>query len=204
MIFVGAKTIVTPAARDAAKEYNIKLIVNEEPEQIEENNKVSKKQIGSIVKNIDLTQLSSNIHPDLIEKIVVEVISNLKKTKKLPELVKDVDPCGLRLIRGDSVYLENFNTGNSQDNIKLKELFDLKESPYLSSGFIEIENTVYDFEFKRDEICYVLEGNFRCIVNGNKYSVKAGDVLYIPANSKITFSVEDKVKYFFVNSLQSF
>jgi ethanolamine utilization protein EutQ len=197
-ICIGSKTIITPAARDAASEYNITFVMNEESQQVEENKKYTREQIESLVKSIDTKHLSPNIDPALIEKIVAEVMANLKKNLEPPEIVKEVDPCGLRLVRGDSVYLEAFNTGNSQDKIKIRELLNLKESPHMSTGFLELENSVFTTRSKGDEICYIIEGTLECTVNGNRYLGRAGDVLYIPDNSPIKYSTPEKVRYFYV------
>lgn len=199
IIYVGVKTIITPAARDLANENNIQFSISEKKaEQIPETNKFSREQIEALVKNIDTTHLSANVNPDLIEKIVAEVMANLKKNNKPREMVKEADPCGLRLVRGDSVYLETFNTGKPEDQIKIRELFNLRECPKMSTGFMEIKNTVFDCKVKGDEICYIIQGTLECTVNGNRYLVQTGDVLYVPANSQVKYSALEKVKYFYV------
>lgn len=198
IIYVGPKTIITPSARDEANEYNIQFMVQEESQKVPVNSQFSREQIESLVKNVDTTQLSTNLSPALLEKIVSEVMCHLKKNNKPPEPVKEADPCGLRLVRGDSVYLETLNTGHPQDKVKIRELFNLKESPNMSTGFMEIENTVFDCDVKGDEICYIIQGTLECTVNGNSYLGHAGDVLYIPANSKVKYAAFEKVKYFYV------
>ncbi|KJS86619.1 MAG: hypothetical protein JM58_06600 [Peptococcaceae bacterium BICA1-8] len=197
-ICVGAKSIITPAARDAANEYKIQFLVTEEPAQVRGDNKFSREQIENVIKSIDTTHLSANINSDFIEKIVGEVMASLTKCKQPPEMVKEADPCGLRLVRGNTVSLENFNTGNSQDKVKIKELLNLKESPNMSTGFMEIENTAFDCDIKGDEVCYIIQGALECTVNGNRYLGQAGDVLYLPANSKVRYSAPEKAKYFYV------
>ncbi|MFZ5945689.1 MAG: cupin domain-containing protein [Bacillota bacterium] len=197
-IRVGAKSIITPAARDAANEYNIQFVVCGEQEQAKGSTQYSREQIQQVVKSIDITNLSPNINPDFIEKIVAEVMATVGKCQKPPEMVKKADPCGLRLVSGNSVYLESFNTGKPQDKVRIRELFNLKESPNMSTGFMEIENTTFECDTKGDEICYIIQGTLECTVNGNSYIGQAGDVLYLPANVKIRYSARDKAKYFYV------
>ncbi|MFZ7101276.1 MAG: cupin domain-containing protein [Peptococcaceae bacterium] len=197
-VYVGAQCIITPAARDAANDYQIRLITTEEPVRTAGEERFPREQIENLVRGIDTSNLSAAVSPQLIEHIVGEVMQTLAKCKQPGELVKEADPCGLRLIRGNSVHLENFNTGNPRDQVKIKELLNLKESPNLSTGFMELENTVFDWSLKGDEICYIMEGALECTVNGNRYTGQAGDVLYLPENSQVRYSAREKTRYFYV------
>lgn len=196
-IYVNPQCIITPAARDAANECKINIIVNTERKIVGAETKYSRNQVENLIKNIDTTHLK-NVNPALIKKIVGEVMATLIKSQQPPQIEKEADPCGLRLVRGDSVYLENFNTGNPQDDVKIKEILNLKESPNMSTGFMELDNTSFDCDIKGDEVCYIIGGTLECTVNGNKYLGKAGDVLFVPANSKVKYSTQDKVKFFYV------
>lgn len=200
-IFIDTNTIITPAAKDAANESRIRFVVKEDSEKVhqtQKNNGISMEQVEALVKDIDTTHFSAKINPELVQKIVIEVMANLEKCKRSPEIIKLADPSGLRIVRGESVKLETFNTGIPQDNIKIKELLTLRESPNMSTGFMEMEQTVCEFNNKGEEISYIIQGTLECTINGNKYLARAGDVLYVPANSKVSYSAHEKVKYFYV------
>ena len=142
----------------------------------------------------------SHLDPAIIAQIVGEVIACLALSKQPSQLIKEVDPCGLRLARGDSVVLENYDTGNPQDKVKIKELFNSRESSNVSAGFMTLEATSYSTHIKHDELNYIIDGTLECSVNGKKYIGKPGDTLFIPADTKVTFSTSYNVRLFYVTS----
>jgi ethanolamine utilization protein EutQ len=64
------------------------------------------------------------------------------------------------------------------------------------AGIMELKDTPLHWETKSDEIKYVLEGVLELVINNKKYIGKQGDMLYIPANTKVIF--------FLLRSKQSF
>lgn len=176
--YVQADSIITPSAKDTAKDLGIQIIVGSAP---------------SLVP-------SSPLDPAIVAKIVGEVMACLNLSKQPPQLVKEVDPCGLRLARGDSVVLEKHDTGNPQDKVKIKELFNSRESSNVSAGFMTLEATSYSTHIKHDELHYIIDGTLECSVNGKTYSCEPGDTLFIPADTKVTFSTSHNVRLLYVAS----
>ncbi|MBS3969209.1 MAG: cupin domain-containing protein [Clostridia bacterium] len=197
-MYIDANTIVTPAARDAAGERGIKIVVGAPPEKISEKHQRNEAGVSTKITETVKQNVSGSVDPALIAKIVGEVIKSLNQSPKPPQLVKEADPSGLRLVKGNSVVLENFNTGDPSHNVKIKEILSIKESPNMATGFMSMENTTFDWHLTYDEIDYIVEGTLEFIVNGKKYTGTAGDVFFIPADTKVTFSAPDKVKFFFV------
>jgi ethanolamine utilization protein EutQ len=192
-IYIDENTIITPAARDMANEREIKFVCSNEQTVnscIETVEKQLKQSSNSIEKSV--------IDQNLIAKIVGEVMKNLGSGNQPSQLVKEADRSGLRLVKGDTVVLERFNTGNPSHKVKIKEILNTKESPNMATGFMELEDTSFSWELKYDEIDYIIDGTLEFIVDGRKYTGTSGDVFFIPANTKVTFSTPDKVKFFFV------
>lgn len=181
-LYTGPGTIVTPAARDMAAELG--LTIQTEPHEPPEG--------------IDTVSKLNEISPSLISMIVREVMASLPDLQQKPEMVKEEDPGGLRLVRGNSVKCEPFNTGNPRDKVGLKEILTLRESPDMGVGFMTVEESAFSWDLKYEEVDYVVEGTLEITVNGKTYRGKAGDVFYIPRDTTVTFSSPDQARFFFV------
>jgi len=192
-------TIITPAARDLVYELGMTL-------QTGTSNNMSK-SAGSAVQE-ELNGAAGNsqaakpdvISPELIAKIVKEVVAampGLGQTRE-PEMVKEEDPSGVRLVKGNTVKCDPFNTGNPRDKVGIKEILTIKESPNMCTGFMTVEDSAFSWDLTYDEMDYVIDGTLDIIVNGKTYRGTAGDVFYIPRNTTVTFSSPDNAKFFFV------
>jgi len=198
ILYLEPGTIVTPAAKDAAAEWGISLREGPAPVENEDSCSQSDCQEDLLMgceKPMD-EKVVSCVDPSMISRIVLEVVAGLSHTKG--EMKKEEDPSGLRLIRGKSVECETFNTGNPQDKVGLTEILTRKESPDMATGFMTIEESSFYWELKYAEIDYIIEGTLDFIVDGRRYRGRAGDVFYIPKDSKVTFSTPDYAKFFFV------
>ena len=188
--YVQAESIITPSAKDIAKDQGIQIIVGSAPSSVP----------SSSLAPSSLSVPSSPLDPAIVAKIIGEVMACLNLSNQPSQLIKEVDPSGLRLVKGDSVVLENYDTGSPQDNVKIKELFNSRESSNISAGFMTLEKTNYFTHIKHDELQYILDGTLECSVNGNKYIAKAGDTILIPADTKVTFSTSHNVRLLYVAS----
>lgn len=203
-IYVDKNTIVTPAARDAALEKNI-VLVNGTEEVCIENIVPSlmieeKKQCHAVEETVvlKLNEQEKNIDIDLIYKIVKEVLAQSMGTVIKKAFERECDPTGLKLIRGNTVQCERFETGNPNAKVGLTDVVNTKESPNMGAGFMTIEKSSFDWELCYEEFDYIVEGNLDIIINGKTYHGKAGDVFFIPKNSKITWSTPDFARFFYV------
>ncbi|WP_339672242.1 cupin domain-containing protein [Dasania marina] len=48
-----------------------------------------------------------------------------------------------------------------------------------------------------DEVIFVHEGDFEIIVNDKSYPAESGDVLWIPANTELTYMANEDVMFFY-------
>jgi len=187
-LYIGPNTIVTPAAKDVVDDLNICIV--------EDAGKVQKeKDTPSPFKD---KQGSASMDTDLIAKIVREVLASLTCGSVQTEMVKEADPSGLRLVKGNTVTYEKLETGMSGDRVRIKEILTQKESPNISAGFMTIENTDFLWDLKCEEINYIIDGTLDVKVNGATYRGEAGDVFYLPKETSITLSSPDKVKLFYI------
>lgn len=132
----------------------------------------------------------------LVRKIVLE---KLKQLNKSPDSVeKNIDPSGVMSVKLNTLKLDPFDTGKPNDRVYLKDAFDLQESPRLGCGMMEMKETTFDWTLKYDEIDYIIEGMLEIVINGRRVIGHAGDIILIPKNTSIQFSVPTYAKFLFV------
>lgn len=132
----------------------------------------------------------------LIEAITKIVMEKMQYTKA--EMIKEIDKSGVMSIKGSTVKCEPFDTGKPGDQVFLKDVVTLEESPRLGCGFMEMKESSFPWTLKYDEIDYVIEGTLEIITNGKKITGNAGDVIFIPMNSSIEFSAPDYARFVYV------
>ena len=204
-MYVDKNTIITPAARDVAMEKGIDFVADVEEEQVKKmeiipNKKDDEKKQSQSVEEKVVLKLSEeeNIDMDLIYKIVKEVLAQSMGAAIKKSFEREYDPSGLKLIRGNTVPFERFETGNPNAKVGLTDVVNTKESPNMGAGFMTIEKSGFDWELCYEELEYVIEGTLDITINGNAYHGKAGDVFFIPKNSKINWSTSDFARFFYV------
>ena len=205
-MYVDKNTIITPAARDAAMEKDIAFVVGEEElvkemEVLPVSKKIDEKQQSESVEEKVVQKLSGeekDIDVDLIYKIVKEVLAQSMGEAIKRSFEKECDSSGLKLIRGNTVQCERFETGNPDAKVGLTDVVNTKESPNMGAGFMTIEKSSFDWELCYEEFDYIVEGTLDITINGKTYNGKAGDVFFIPKNSKITWSTPDFARFFYI------
>ncbi len=111
------------------------------------------------------------------------------------------DPSGVTSVKIPKVMVDESNrldTGKREDVVYTKDVFTLEESPRLGCGVMEMRATIFDWTLNYDEIDYVIEGRLDIIVDGRKVSAEAGEIVLIPKNTKIQFSVPEHARFIYV------
>ena len=93
---------------------------------------------------------------------------------------------------------DRLDTGNPNDIVYTKDLFSLEESPRLGCGLMVMKETTFDWTLDYHEIDYVISGKLDIIIDGRKVSASAGELILIPKNSKIQFSVAEEACFVYV------
>ena len=198
-ICVDDNTIVTPAAKDCAHELGIKILKGDQiPVVVPTQAVVEKEEVSveSIITN-EICDSGINITEELLNEIVKKVVAKIGIAEARPEMVKECDPSGIRLVRGNTVKCDRFDTGIPTDKVGIKEVLNIKECPNMATGFLEIENSSFDWTLGYDEVDYIIEGSLEITIDGRTYIGNAGDVFYIPKDSSITFKASEYCKFFF-------
>ena len=138
------------------------------------------------------------VDKDLLRKLISEVVA--EQSLLQPEhFDKKVDrQSGVISVRAAQVKPKPFATGTDGDKVYLTDLFTLEESPRLGSGIMEMDASSFDWVLKYDEIDYVIEGRLEIIIAGRKIVGEAGDVILIPKDTAIQFSVPEFARFLYV------
>ncbi len=127
-------------------------------------------------------------------------------TETLERMIRDIieektDADGVMKVSLPSVCVGEENrldTGKPEHKVYTKDLFDLKQSPRLGCGIMEMENTTFDWTLDYDEIDYIIDGSLTIITQNGRKTAEAGEILLIPKGSVIKFSVEDRARFLYV------
>lgn len=174
--YIDENTIVTPSAKDAADTFGI---------AISEKKECCESQTG-------LPELDSNQ--------IYQVLKMLMEKGMLEGLFKPYE-CeshgnGLKVVRGNSVKMDVFDTGDPNVTAYYQELVNKDES-HMSAGFLVIDHSEFEWELTYEEIDYVIEGTLTVTIDGKKYTAHAGDVLFVPSGSKVIWGSPDKARVFY-------
>src|SRR3712207_71179 len=151
IFYIDGSEIITPAARDFAKNNGIVFkIKTNEPETDEIVNK----------KNLNMDKFDCemilNLFKKMMDKGLLQEILHCLKQDSLPFHV-ETDSSGLKVVRGNTVKMEVFDTGNPDAKVYFQELVNKHESK-ISAGFLIIDNSKFHWELSYEEIDYVIEG----------------------------------------------
>lgn len=125
-----------------------------------------------------------------IEELVRRVL--LEKLGEGGPRVKKVE-----VPRLDVAAEHRMDTGNPADRVWTRDLFTLEEAPRLGCGLMVMERTTFPWTLTYDEMDYVIEGRLDILVDGRTVSAGPGEVLYIPKDTSIQFSVQDKARFLY-------
>lgn len=138
------------------------------------------------------------VDKDLLRKLISEVIAEQRRLQPEPFDKKVDRQSGVISVRVAQVKPIPFATGKDGDKVYLTDLFTLEESPRLGSGIMEMDASCFDWVLKYDEIDYVIEGRLEIIIDGRKIVGEAGDVILIPKDTAIQFSVPEFARFLYV------
>lgn len=187
VIYIDSNTIITPAAKDTAKVSGMSFSF--------ENSCCESstcKPMNANEKEIDSNMIYTVLKALSDKGLLKGLLDNLS----ILPYVEERDNQGFKLVRGNSVKFEEFETGNPNAKVFYQELIN-KDDSSMSAGFLTIEKSSFDWELSYEEIDYVIEGTLSISINGKTYTAYPGDVVYVPAGSKVVWGSPDKVKLFY-------
>ena len=189
VVHLAPGTIITPAAKDAAKDYGITLL---------EKSNLPKEEKPPSCENAPLSLAPPGVDPSLVARIVKEVMACLQRNQDFPYLIKESDPCGMVLVRGEPLFNAFLSAGDPRKSKTIK-IFDKGEKERVSAGFSIVDDTSLSRELDCGEINYIIDGNLEIKVNNKSYHGQKGDVLFLPAGTKVAYKSHEGAKYLYVS-----
>ncbi|WP_102401200.1 cupin domain-containing protein [Haloimpatiens massiliensis] len=193
VFYLEGSEIITPSANDLAKNSGI-IFTTEAPAPKIEHVEAKKAPNMPNIEGMDV-EMMLNFFKTMMDKgLLQQMLECLKPKNVLFEA--ESDPSGLKVVRGNTVKMDVFDTGNPDAKVYFQELVNKEESK-MSAGFLIIENSKFDWELTYEEIDYVIEGTLTVEVNGKTYTAYPGDVLFVPSGSKVVWGSPDKARVFY-------
>ena len=114
------------------------------------------------------------------------------------EVGSDLPP--LKKVSGFGLQLDPFGSGGAGEtaNVRLKDVITSTDRSPMASGYMTLEKGEFPWTLTYDEIDVVLEGELVIIRGCESVRGSAGDVIYIPKGSSITFGTPNKVRFVYV------
>lgn len=187
--YIDNNVIITPSAKDLAKNNGIEF-TTEVPKCEMKSFESPKVSMDGMDSEMMLTFFKTMMDKGLLQ----EMLNCLNKPSKPYSF--ESDKGGLKVVRGNTVKMDVFDTGNPNAKAYYQELVSKEESK-MSAGFLTIENSRFDWELTYEEIDYVIEGTLTVEINGKTYTAYPGDVLFVPSGSKVVWGSPDKARIFY-------
>lgn len=191
-IYVDGTEIITPAARELAINNSIEF------KDFSESKK-SETKTNEVKENVNMNGFDNeticNFFKILNDKgMLQQLLESLKPQNNLFD--SESHENGLKVVKGNTVKMDVFDTGNPDARVYFQELVSKEESK-MSAGFLVIDHSKFEWELTYEEIDYVIEGTLTVEIDGKTYTAHAGDILFVPSNSKVVWGSPDKARVFY-------
>ena len=109
-------------------------------------------------------------------------------------------PPPLKVVRGSNVEMERFLEGvqTTGTNVRLKDVVTTKDRSPMGAGFMSLDKGEMAWTLTYDEMDVVLEGELVITRGNEQVRGNAGDVIYIPKGSSITFGTPSHTRFVYV------
>ncbi len=117
---------------------------------------------------------------------------------EMKEMSKDLPP--LKKVSGFGLTLEPFGSGGAGDaaNVRLKDVVTSTDCSPMASGYMTLEKGEFPWTLTYDEIDIILEGELVITRGSEIVRGSAGDIIFIPKGSSITFGTPNRVRFVYV------
>lgn len=178
-VIVPPQSVLAPSAQDLARELGIQIVRGAAPALPGQSSQPA----------AEPEQAKPEQPADTLATEVRKVLAELLKPACAQPKVTHV--------RGTEVALQPFEQAPPGQNIKLRDVITAREAN-LAAGFMTFDNSELPWNLTYDEVDYVVEGTFTVATGGTVYTCVAGDVLYIPKNTRVVFGSPRQAKVFYV------
>ncbi|HEM3177766.1 DUF861 domain-containing protein [Streptococcus suis] len=178
--YIEKGTIITPAAQDEAKKYGISFECCQ--------------QKTSILSSGNEKGVTTDEILDILKQLLLASDTSSQK-KDLPyRMVSHTN--GMKVVRGSTVRMDDFDTGTPGAKVGFQELVSQHESK-MSAGFLTIDHSKFAWKLPYEEIDYVISGTVSIEIDGQTFVAREGDVLFVPSGSDVVWGSPDNAKIFY-------
>jgi ethanolamine utilization protein EutQ len=82
--------------------------------------------------------------------------------------------------------------------VRLKDVITSADGSSMAAGYMALDKGEFPWTLTYDEVDVVLEGELVITRDGKSVHARAGDTIFIPKGSKITFGTPDYVRFIYV------
>ncbi|BAJ62758.1 cupin domain-containing protein [Anaerolinea thermophila] len=169
--------LITPLARDAARELGIKII------------EVEKEQPGS--------QTRAEVVSSSLEEQVRQIVGKL-----LEKGDNSVTPKRASVVHVDGRSLVmppfSFEINRPEMDVRLEDVITAQHGSPMAAGFMTLHKGSFPWTLTYDEIEFVIEGELHIATDQGTVVGKPGDVIFIPKGTKISFGTPQWAKFLYV------
>lgn len=186
--WIDRNTIVTPAARDKARELGVEL--THAPCKTLRSEAASCETPDDLDMNAIFKFFKMLSEKGLVEKLLGTALE--------PPYQAETDPTGLKLVRGRTVKMEACE-GTSGAKVYRQEVIG-KPDGSMSAGFLTVDHDSFEQETAHEETYIVLEGSLDVTLNERTFTAHEGDVLFIPKGVKAIKGSSDCARMFYMTN----
>jgi ethanolamine utilization protein EutQ len=94
-------------------------------------------------------------------------------------------------VKKNSLEFSPFGGDENEGKAWLARVVDGDLSKTIGAGILHLNGCDISWTLRYDEVCVVLSGNFLLHVGSDLLSAGPGDIIWIPKNTKVSYSGED-------------
>ena len=195
---LGKGDIVTPLARDRARELGLTLVW---PEQEDRDLPAWSAAARARPTAPAATAPSPPPADDGLENKVRQAVANaLGKAASAADGSQPVG--GRRVLHVDGRHVEMepfpFNIRRPEMDVRLADVITGRDGSPMAAGFMTLHKGQFPWTLNYDEIEFVIEGELHIITDDGVTVGLPGDVIYIPSGSRIQFATPSWAKFLYV------
>ncbi len=201
-LVLGKGDIVTPLARDRARELGLTLVWPEQDDRDLPAWSAAAQINARPLQQAPTAVASPAPRPagDDLESRVRQAVANALG-KASPK--EDAPPAGGRRVLhvdGRRVTMEPFpfNIRRPEMDVRLADVITSRDGSPMAAGFMTLHKGQFPWTLNYDEIVFVIEGELHIITDEGVTVGLPGDVIFIPKGSKIQFATPGWAKFLYV------
>jgi ethanolamine utilization protein EutQ len=183
-LVLGKGDLVTPMARDTAREYGLQIV--EVVEAAPNFGSIPSAEVKPVVSDLEAR----------VRKIVTAMVG--QTANSVPE--KSAVALPVIHVDGRSLTMPAFpfEIHRPEMDVRLEDVVTQQHGSPIAAGLMSFHKGNFPWTLNYDEVDYIIEGELHIGTPQGTVVGKPGDVLYIPKGSSITFGTPSWTKFFYV------